>query len=743
MVLAADIRQQVYDLLSHASTISFVTADQDSGSVSMLVPGQRVSAEVLSTLPNNRAQVQVGTERYNLDLPMPVRSGQMLEMTFVAADPRSTFAIARQAGAAPPVTLSDASRLLSLLVSNEQGVDPSFRASLQTIGDMLRRSSGDAGVLAHLMDEALTYGDVQGGAMALPQSGGTPLRGPGNQPGDQPQQATFRFAPEQMRLTAFETSAAQILRTIAQNSRVILVEAANQPVTPLPFLPGEEIEASVIGTLTGGRVFVQVAGSEMELALPRTVQSGDILRLTYISSQPKVTFAIPRLLPDSTSGVLSEAGRWLSVLEHSEGGVSSQQMYVLDRLNTVLKSLPPDSPAFTAILDEAITYQTVMRGQASSEQSAVLQASLLSAQQTPSASGNGIVLSDDMAKLLQAVIKGNRLALLEALNQQAMPAGFAPGQQLRGEVLAALGGGRFMVQVAGRSLEFMLPKGLTRGDLITLFFITEEPRETFLMVRFGRPGDSRISDTGRWLSSFLGEASGSVPTQATLGILRTLLAGPTTDATLLGRMLQQGLRESGLFYESHLARWFGGDFQMEEILKEPQGRLSPRLAQAVGQPGTLADELVRAGIRTGSPEIMEALFKKAGSGMAHEGIADQRTLAIVTEQLSSLQNGQLVFQGDLFPGRRMEWTIAEREAGRGRSGGRERSWETTITITLPHLGPVTAQLTLDGTSVAIKVNVEDGANVPVLEEGRTRLVGQLEGAGLTPAELAISHVAAR
>jgi hypothetical protein len=38
------------------------------------------------------------------------------------------------------------------------------------------------------------------------------------------------------------------------------------------------------------------------------------------------------------------------------------------------------------------------------------------------------------------VIKGNRLALLEALNQQAIPAGFAPGQQLSGEVMAALGG---------------------------------------------------------------------------------------------------------------------------------------------------------------------------------------------------------------------------------------------------------------------------------------------------------------
>jgi len=724
MALAADIQQQVFDLLSRASNLSFVSADREAGRASQLVPGQRVSAEVLTTLPNNRVQVQVGAEKFNLDLPMTVRTGQTLEMTFVSGEPRSTFAIARQTGSSPPVSLSDASRLLSLLVSSEQISDPAFRASLQNIGEMMRRSSGETGVLANLMDEALTYGGKAALQSAVPGSG-----------------ERQGLTPEQARLTAFETNAAQILRTIAQNSRVILVEAANQPAVPLPFLPGEEVEAAVVGTLPGGRVFVQLAGTPVEMVLPREVRSGDILRLTYISSQPKPTFAIPRMLPDSSSGVLSEAGRWLSVLEHSEGGVSDQQMYVLERLNAVLKSLPPDSPAFTAILDEAITYQTVWRGQTSPELSGAAQASLQTPSFSPATAGNGIILSDDMARLLQAVIKGNRLALLEALGQQAMPTGFAPGQQLKGEVLAALGGGRFMVQVAGRSMEFILPKGIARGDMINLFFITDEPCQTFLMARFGRPGDSKVSDTGRWLSGFLGEAAGQLPAQATLGILRTLLAEPTTDAPLLGRVLQQGLRESGLFYESHLARWFGGDFPLEDILREPQGRLSPRLSHTGEEAGMPADELVRASIRTGSTEVMEALLKKAGA-TAHEGIADQRMLPMVSDQLSTLQSGQLVFRGDLVPGQRLEWMVAERDAGRNQAGERERSWETSVTISLPHLGPVTARLSLDGTCVTVKVSAENSEAVPVLQAGRARLAEQLEGAGLTPSEMSIGHAAA-
>lgn len=730
MALAANIQQQVFDLLSRASNISFVTADQEAGGVSRLSPGQRVSAEVLTTLPNNRAQVQVGTERYNLDLPMAVRAGQTLEMTFVSAEPRSTFAIARSSGAAPPVSLSDASRLLSLLVSREQLIDPQLRSSLQGIGDMLRRSSGESVVLANLLDEAVVYGSGRATAASSPSVADT-LKPAGDQSG------TVRLSPEQARLATFEANAAQILKNIVQDSRFTLIEAANRPVTPLPLMPGEEVNATVVGVMPGGKAFVQVAGTTLELSLSQKVTPGEILRLTFLSSEPKPTFALPRTLPGGPPPLLSEAGRWLSVLEHSEGGVSRQQSYVLERLNSVLKSISPGSPAFSAISDEAQTYQRSARPIPLSDPTV---AASLTATQIPVTTGNGIVLGDDMAKLLQAVIKGNRLALLEALNQQATSGSFMPGQQIKGEVLAALGGGRFTAQVAGQVLEFLMPKGVRRGDMLNLFFITEDPRQIFLMVRAGAGGDAKVSDTGRWLSSFLSEASGQVQAQAAGGLMRTLLAGPATDASMLGRMLQQALRESGLFYESHLSRWFGGEYPLEEILKEPQGRLSARLPQNGGQPAVPADEFLRANIRSGATEIMETLFKKAGSSMGHEGMADQRSLAVVGEQLSALQNSQLLFRGDLFPGQRMEWTVAEREAERDQSGGRERSWETSVSITLPHLGPVTATLRLDGERVAVKITADESAIVPVLEGGRVRLIEQLEGAGLTPAEMSIGHV---
>lgn len=727
MAITADIQQQVFDLLARASNVSFVTAEQES-SVTLLSPGQRVVAEVLAQLPNNRIQVQVGTERFNLDLPMTTRIGQTLEMTFVAAEPRSTFAVARRAAIAPPVSLSDASRLLSMLIANEQKVDQQFRSSLQSISELMRRSSGEAAVLANLLDEALIYGEREA-SLTSALTGAT--KGLVAEPDVKSSSAA------QARLATFETNASQLLKNIAHNSRFTLIEASSHPVAPLPLLPGEEINATVVGILPGGRFLVQIAGTTVELPLPQKIQPGEIIRLTYISADPKPAFALARTVSDSSPPLLSEAGRWLSVLEHSKGGVSRQQTYILERLNTVLKSLPPDSPAFTAISEETITYRRGGLPAADTSAASVTAA----AGQSPAFSGNGIVLTDDMAKLLQAVIKGNRLALLETLNQQAQSAAFTPGQQLKGEVLAALGGGRFSVQVAGQIFEFLLPKGIRRGDLINLFYITDEPQQTFLMARFGRSGDAKVSDTGRWLSGFLGEVTGQLPAQSTMGILRTLLIEPTTDAQLLGRVLQQGLRDSGLFYESHLARWFGGGYSLEELLKEPQGQLSPRLLTTEKHGMVSTEALARASVRTGSTEIMEAVFQKAGSSMAHEGIADQRTLTIISEQLTALQNSRLLFSGDLFPGQQLQWSVAEREAGRSPSGKRERSWETSVTVSLPNLGGVTARLSLDGNHVAIRISATDDQSVLILEKGKLQLTEQLEGAGLTPSELSISHAA--
>lgn len=739
MAISSDIQQQVFDLLSRTSNLSFVGAEQETTGSLGLIPGQRVTAEVLAMLPDSRVQVRIGTERFNLNLPVAARQGQSLELTFVSSEPRSTFAIARPGGISPPVSLTDASRLLGLLTNSEQIADPQLRSSMQSVAGMLRRSSGESGLLANLMDEALTYGETrQGESIRSDAPRPTGVQATPDSRASQGEMAT----PQQLRLVAFESSASQILQQIARNSRFVLIEAANQPVVPLQIPPGQEVDAAVRGTLPGGRAFVLVAGTMLELTLPRPVTEGEILRLTVISNQPKPVFALSRLMPEAPQGILSEAARWLSVLEHGEGEISSQQRFVLDRLTTVLKSLPPDSAAFTAIQDEAITYRTFMEGRRGAAEQVSGEALLsMPSRQVTLQQGKGIVLGDDVSRLLQSLIRGNRLALLEALNQQAQPAPFAAGERLKGEVFSPLDNGRFMVGVGDRTFEFSLPKGIHAGNRVTLFFITNDPKPTFLLTRFGMPGDSHVSQTGRWLTGFLETAPEKMPAREVSTMSRVLLDGPPADPVLVGAALRRGVRESGLFYESHLASWFSGDYPLDDIMREPQGRLS-RLKQAeitLPAGGGPAEEPVPVSSKHASLEAMEAAFRKAGTISDQDEAIDQRTLPVVREQLATLQSGQVVYQGELLTGQPFKWSISERENRRTSEGEQERSWNTVLRIDLPFLGAVTARLTLDGHGVDVDLRAGEAGSVLLLEQGREELREQLLAAGLKPGEIGVRH----
>lgn len=95
-------------------------------------PGERLPAQVLAALPNGRFQVNVDGQLLDLNLPADSRPGGALQLTYVSATPRLTFALEPAAAqapvASPSVSLSDAARLVSDLLRNM----PSAVASQQT-----------------------------------------------------------------------------------------------------------------------------------------------------------------------------------------------------------------------------------------------------------------------------------------------------------------------------------------------------------------------------------------------------------------------------------------------------------------------------------------------------------------------------------------------------------------------------------------------------------------------------------
>lgn len=713
MALAPDIQQQVYDLLSRSSNLSFVSASSETkdGSTLTFAPGQRVTAEVLANPQGNRIPVKIGTQQVTLDLPLQVRPGQSLQLTYIADDPRPTFAMYRPGVSQPQVSLSDASRLLSLLVSNEQFMDPKQRSALQSIGDLLRRTGGESNVMAGFLDDFLTYPStgraVVPSLTALPDQSGTLA---GRQTGNQAMQQGMA-AP-----TPFEDAASRLLMNLAQRAKFTLVEALNHPLHPLPLKPGDEAAALVKGTLPDGRTLVQMAGESLELRLSRPVAQGEILRMALVSHTPKPVFALLGQPVTEQSGIVSDTARWLNTMMAQEQGDNEVQRAVMSRLQQVINSLPPGSPALAAIMDEAMIYAA----------SPWLSARSLQGPQAPAGK------DDEVLRLLQALMQGNKLALVEPQTQTATTLPFQPGQQLRGEVLQSLGGGRFMIQVGSQALEVMLPKGVRPGDGLNLFFVGNQP-PTFLLVRHGKGGDSLVSETGKWVSTLLSMQNRSAPLDAGLGILRTLLQGAPSDPAMLEQALSRGLKESGLFYESHLARWFSGEYSLEDILKEPQGRLSGQKTEQ--QMPMLAKNM--------TPEAFEAAIKsRAGMVPADVG-SDPRTLPIIKEQLATLQTGQLLFQGELFPGQPLEWRVRERPEGEGgNKSDNEKGdtpWETTLSLTLPRLGAVSASIVLEGGRVSAKIQAASEDVSVLLEEGVVQLQEQLQAAGLEPGNLVVSH----
>ena len=705
MAFPSDIQQQVYDLLSRSSNLAIVPADPVEAApvgvgqqVLTLAPGQRVTAEVTGQPQAGKVPVQIAGQQLQLDLQMAVRQGQNLELTFVGNDPRPTFAMARPGVAAPPVSLSDASRLLSLLVSNEQFSQPSQRSSLQSIGDLLRQSSGQASVLAGFLDDFLTY-RTDGRAVVVPPGG--LLDRPGKNVGDEPGQPPSASTGLGGRATAaFEDTASKLLVNLAQRARLTLVDVANQPLAPLPLQPGDEANALVQGRLPGGRVLVQLAGESLELQLSKPVAQGEILRLALVTQQPKLVFALLGQPVQEQPSTVSDAARWLSVLVSKEDGQGEAQRMIMGRLQQVVNSLPPGSSALAAILDEAMTYGA----------SANLSARSLQNRTVPAAEGK---LDDSVLKLLQSLMQGNRLALLEPQISAEALKGFQAGQQLRGDVLQSLGGGRFMIQVGGQALSVLLPKGMKAGDNLNLFFVGEDP-PTFLLVRYGKGGDALVSQTGRWVSTLLGMQDQSASLKEGLGILRTLLQGTPSDPAQLEQVLKKGLKESGLFYEAHLSRWFSGDYSLEELLQEPQGRLS---------------------VSSDSQESRSGLVQGQQDG------SDSRTMVIVKEQLATLQTGQLLFHGELFPGQPMEWRIKDRE-GRGRGGDKQEQsspWETSLALTLPKLGRVEVSLSLNGTQLDLVIGADRGDAASLMEKERGTLQDQLLAAGLEPGRIVVKH----
>jgi len=211
-------------------------------------------------------------------------------------------------------------------------------------------------------------------------------------------------------------------------------------------------------------------------------------------------------------------------------------------------------------------------------------------------------------------------------------------------------------------------------------------------------------------SGLLGQAvdapRAAVPANTTLSA-NTLVELPAASRHMLPLRLSQTVSESGLFYESHLAKWSKGALSLEAVLREPQARmgqetpLSARLADLDGMPVEAA--------------------RLAG------------------RQLQMLEGAPFLWQGLAWPGQTMQWQVREESGGDGggETGAAPAEWITELNLTLPHMGAVHAQLGLAGERLRLRLLAAEPATRAALNDALPLLAKGFEASGLRPVDLQV------
>ncbi|GAA3539965.1 flagellar hook-length control protein FliK [Zobellella aerophila] len=241
-------------------------------------------------------------------------------------------------------------------------------------------------------------------------------------------------------------------------------------------------------------------------------------------------------------------------------------------------------------------------------------------------------------------------------------------------------------------------------------------------------------------------------------------AGPVSAPQLATR-LEGSIRDSGLFYESHLARWFRGDLSRAQLEREPQmGLLSGQAHQsakgapiATGpQPSPLALPAPGQILASSTPGPEPLASQDEGSSAARAPVneaMDDGLQTLVRHQLELLVTPVLRWEGDIWSGLFMALVIPLPEAleqqrqhasgqGEPEEPAQEQAWRTELTLRHGTFGDIRASLCLQGTGLAVTLYVEAEAMVARLENGVEQLRPRLSACGFNEVGIQIRRMPA-
>jgi hypothetical protein len=155
------------------------------------------------------------------------------------------------------------------------------------------------------------------------------------------------------------------LQLLIKTSAPPLIEVAKTPLEEAQWVPGQRLSATVLASLPNGRFQVQVGDATLDMNLPRSTQPGDQVGLTFVSNQPRLTFALTRDLPAAAGNNLpagappqvsiSDSVRYLGALLQKISDHAETQAAPLNKAAPLLSAAPSDIKEFATSLRNTLS----------------------------------------------------------------------------------------------------------------------------------------------------------------------------------------------------------------------------------------------------------------------------------------------------------------------------------------------------------------------------------------------------
>lgn len=209
----------------------------------------------------------------------------------------------------------------------------------------------------------------------------------------------------------------------------------------------------------------------------------------------------------------------------------------------------------------------------------------------------------------------------------------------------------------------------------------------------------------------------------TWGQLATALNQPGANSALFAQALAQSVKNSGLFYEAHLAKLGTGQYQLKSIKQEPQAQLNYNLNTI-----KFGDKTIQVNLNHGLNQLLQAeeaaspKNQSAGTTSSDTNASttthnnnDQLQL-LVRQQLEVLANQSFIWKGEAWPGAEMECEIIrhpdDEEGEQESNGGNEaenNKWSSKLKLQLAKLGNINANISLNGDQLSIHIVAPNAA----------------------------------